>query len=545
MEAYKQTMNHGESAGMPQIAPENCVQSDSNESKRGRGGKRPLLSRHLSRFTYFAILLFCGVSSLKLAIHEGVRLSSLDEGGYGDQYVYHTVETYLKTGKIYTDLRNPFDLPAIYSPLLYVMLSLPTRVHSWENTYFGPRLPVLASFLGCLFLTASISRKLIRHWSAAPVSFLLASSFGVLLDWPIRLRGDFPGIFFALLAVRLLLSLRPWAPALAGASAGFALQFKFTFIAAAVAGFIWLAVRKKWRPLVAFSLGAAVASIGLYSLLLVREPHMLVNIFAIHSTVFQYRGIFSFLSELTREPILLIAIATLPLILIRRWPRWFLLVLYFFIAFTVSAITDLQAGGNINYFFECLFAITPFATHGVFWLRERAASITGVLVGFLVLGLGAGPAAKATAEALMEAKDVAALSGDLRNLRSAMDGLNVFSIVGDASHLAPAVVLSEPFLLSYLERAGKMDSAPWAARIRNQEFDLVVTPGIASKYRGVPFITPKIRAAIAESYQPFCAFHGALLFSRAHEDENSLLQARFTAIGCRPVACPSSDCRTW
>jgi hypothetical protein len=41
MEAYEQTMSHGESAGMPQSAPENCVQSDSNESKRGRGGKRP------------------------------------------------------------------------------------------------------------------------------------------------------------------------------------------------------------------------------------------------------------------------------------------------------------------------------------------------------------------------------------------------------------------------------------------------------------------------------------------------------------------------
>lgn len=139
-------------------------------------------------------------------IHEGVGLFSLDEDGYGDSYVYHTVQTYLHIGQIYPDLSNPFELRSIYSPFLYVVLSIPLRITSREDGY-----------VGC----------------AAAVSLLLAPSFSVFLRWPIQLRGDFLSILFALLAIRLLLSSRPWAPALAGAAAGFALQFKFTYLAAA------------------------------------------------------------------------------------------------------------------------------------------------------------------------------------------------------------------------------------------------------------------------------------------------------------------------
>jgi hypothetical protein len=166
-------------------------------------------------------------------IHEGVGLFSLDEDGYGDSYVYHTVQTYLHIGQIYPDLSNPFELRSIYSPFLYVVLSIPLRITSPEDGYVGPRLLIMASFLVCLCLVASISGKLMHHRCAAAVSLLLAPSFSVFLRWPIQLRGDFLSILFALLAIRLLLSSRPWAPALAGAAAGFALQFKFTYLAAA------------------------------------------------------------------------------------------------------------------------------------------------------------------------------------------------------------------------------------------------------------------------------------------------------------------------
>jgi hypothetical protein len=513
---------------------------------RGLPALNATLSRRLRHFASIAILLFCAVSTLRLMIHEGVGLFSLDEDGYGDSYVYHSVQAYLHTGQIYPDLSNPFELPSIYSPFLYVVLSIPLKITSPENGYVGPRLLIIASFVVCICLVASISDKLIHNRRAALVSLLLAPSFAVFLRWPIQLRGDFLSILFALLAIRLLLSSRPWAPALAGAAAGFALQFKFTYVAAAAAGFLWLAYQRKWKPLIAFSLGAAFTSAGLYSLVLLREPHMLAHILTLRAAIPQYLGVVAFLAELAKEPVLLLGLTVLPVLLLRPWPRWFLLALYFLISFFVAVVTDIQSGGNINYFFECLFAIAPFATLGVFWLRERTANIGGVFLGLLILGLGVVPAALSTGTVLREAKDAAAVNRDLRNLSRELAGLNVFSIVGVVSHLAPTAVIPEPFLLSYLERTGSRDSAPWAGRIREREFDLVVTPVEAKSYRGTPWITPKIHAAIEQSYQPFCFYRGFLLFSRRPEDQDSLLHSRFQSIGCRPLSCPAdTQCRSW
>jgi hypothetical protein len=504
------------------------------------------VNRRLQHCACLVLLLFCAVSALSLAIQQGVGLFSLGEAGYGDSYIYHSAQTYLQTGQIYPDLRNPFELPSLYGPMLYVLLSLPMRAIHWENSYLAPRLLILASFLACLYLVASISRKLIHHRSAVPVSLLLAASFAALRGWPIQLRADFPSILFALLAIRLLLSSRPWAPALAGAAAGFALTFKFTYVAAAAAGFLWLIYQRKWKTLIAFSIASALASVGVYSLVLLREPHMLPNIFAFSSPVPDYRFAVACLYHLAMEPVLLLGVTMIPLLLVRRWPRWFLLALFFLISFSVAAVTNIQAGGNMNYFFECLFAITPFATMGVFWLRERTTNFGGALLALLLLSFGLNPSALYAVRTIDVGRHAAAQNRFLQDLRGAFAGLNVFSTIEGASHLTGKVVIAEPYLLSYLERTGRRDSAPWAARVQQREFDLIVTNVEETSYRGIAHITPKIRAAIEESYRPFCACRDMLLFSRRQENSDSLLTQRFAAVGCRPVSCPASkECHTW
>jgi hypothetical protein len=186
----------------------------------GDGALRRLKPR-FRRLAYYAILVFFTISALRLTIQEGAGLFSLNERGYGDSYVFHTVRQYLKTDQIYPDLHSHEELPSLYSPLLFIMFLAPLRVGASENSYVGPRLMMLASFLACLGLVASISRKLIESRATAPVSMLLACSFGVLQGWPTQLRGDFTSICFALVAIRLLLEDRPWSYALAGA-AGFA-----------------------------------------------------------------------------------------------------------------------------------------------------------------------------------------------------------------------------------------------------------------------------------------------------------------------------------
>jgi hypothetical protein len=526
---------------MPVVATEEGLKVETQAH-----GAQKRLEPRFRRFAYYAMLVFCGISALRLTIQEGAGLFSLNERGYGDSYVFHTVQQYLKTGQIYPDLYNHDELPSLYSPLLYIMFSLPLRAGAWESSYVGPRLMVFASFLACLGLVGSISRKLIDWRAAAPVSVVLASSFAAFQGWITQLRGDFPSICFALLAIRLLLEGRPWSYALAGAAAGFALQFKLTYVAAGTTGFLWLIYQRKWKSLIAFSMMAALTSLGVYAFMLVREPHMIEHIFALRSTVPDYSGVGRFLYHLGLEPVLLLGITMVPVLLFRRWFKWSPLALYFLTSFAVLALLSIQAGGNINYFFEPLLAITPFAAAGMFWLRERISGLSSVFVAVLVWGLGINPAILSTAKTIGLARDAAAQNRYLENLRVEFAGKNVFSTVGWASHLTQNVAISEPFLLTYLERTGKWDSAPWVAKIHQQRFDLVVADLPAASYRGIPHMPPKIRAAIEEAYEPFCACPGILLFRRKGENLDSARLARFAAMDCHAVTCPNAaECRAW
>src|SRR5215831_8906495 len=117
------------------------------EGLKGRSQLHGALRRLRPRFrrlAYYVILIFCAISALRLTIQEGTGLFSLNERGYGDSYVFYTVQQYLKTGQIYPDLHSHDQLPSQYSPLLYLMLSVPLRVGAWENSYVGPRIMVLA-----------------------------------------------------------------------------------------------------------------------------------------------------------------------------------------------------------------------------------------------------------------------------------------------------------------------------------------------------------------------------------------------------------------
>ncbi len=502
------------------------------------------LKPRFQRFAYYAILLFCALSALRLAIEIGGGLPALKEIGYGDNYIFYGAQQYLKTGQIYPDIRNHDKIPSLYSPFLYIALSLPMRVGTWASSYVGPRLMVLAWFLVCLGLVASISRKLTDcPWI---VVVLLACSFWVFQGWIIQLRADFMSIGFALLAIRLLLEDRPWCYALAGAAAGFATQFKVSYVSVGAAGFLWLLYQKKWKPLIAFSALAALTSLGIYAVMRVREPYIFQNIFVMRSTVRDYAMVPHYLSRLTREPALLLGVIMLPVLVFRRRPEWNLLALYLAISFALSTLLSIQAGGNINYFFEILFAITPFAAAGVLWVRDQVGGRVGVLIGLLIWGLGIDPVIPSTLDAIHVAKDVPTQNRYFESLRAEFAGKNVFSTTGWVSHLTEDVAMPEPYLLSYLERRANWDSAPWAAKIRQQNYDLVVTDLPQITFRSVPHIPPKIHIAIEEAYEPFSACPGILLFHRRGAIPESKETARFAAMGCHTVVCSSGvECKAW
>ncbi len=492
------------------------------------------------RWLSFALLMFC-VSSCVLTIAEQVaNIDRVGEVGYGDNYILRTVLQFQKTGTIYDPPETSKVLPAAsqYSPLVYILLAAPGRLMPLENPFIGPRLIEIAAFLFCVAAVASITRVLIPHVWAWRWSVLLALSTESMRSWIMQIRGDFPGIFFSLVSIRLLMARSRWCVPLAGAAAGFATQFKLTYVSAMVAGLLWLAAQRRWKAAAEFTGAAVAASLGIYYLFLLREPRMLEHILVLrHAVIKDYRALFGSIGlDVLREPVLLLGVAiTLPLIALRRWSRWWLLIGYLVISLALAAVLDLQVGGNVNYFFEALFALVPLAAFGALQLGRRPFGTAGLFLSGLLLFHIAAPNALSAFRSIRQGHgETASWNRHMAALRSVLQGNRVLSTVPTVTYLAPETVISEPFLLSILDRQGLIDLQPLRNRILDHEFDIVVTMAEAEKWRGVPNLPVGLRPAIAEAYRPLCVFEGWLIHLPSTPPRPGLPE-RFTAIGCAPV----------
>jgi Na+-translocating ferredoxin:NAD+ oxidoreductase RnfD subunit len=140
---------------------------------------------------------------------------------------------------------------------------------------------VLTAFLLCVGMVISIVRTLVPARSAWLWGLVLATSIHPMEGWVLDIRGDFPAILFTLTAIRLLMTRSPKAVLIVGACAGFATQFKFVYVAALLAGSLWLLLRRKWKESAIFIAAAALSSGGLYFLFWLREPRTLAQTLAL------------------------------------------------------------------------------------------------------------------------------------------------------------------------------------------------------------------------------------------------------------------------
>ena len=232
-----------------------------------------------------ASLLLFSASILWLLVRYVPLFSLAKDVGYGDSYVMYDVMRFQRTGVIYRDLAAPPYVPCSYSPLTYLVHSIPGKVISTEDPFTGPRVVSFVSFFLCIAMAVSITRKLVPDRRAIFWAVLLGASISCMYEWVLQIRGDFPGIFFNLAAVRLLLAGGPWGIAAAGICAGLATQFKFSFIAALAAGFLWLLLRRQWKELTTFTVAGLFASAGLYLLYSVREPRMWSHLTSLNVSV--------------------------------------------------------------------------------------------------------------------------------------------------------------------------------------------------------------------------------------------------------------------
>jgi hypothetical protein len=477
-----------------------------------------------------------GLGVVSLAWHV-LELPLLDEVGYGDSYILYDVLHFQRTGLVYRDLSQPPYLAAQYSPLVYIVFGLTNMVLGLANAFVGPRLLVLVAFAVCVAVAASLTRVLLEQrfgwwWSLAVVASILP-----LWDWVLQIRADFLGIACGLLTVRLLLSERHGAVIAAGLCAGLALQFKITFVAAGVAGVLWLAGRRQWRSLIAFCLAGAATSAGLYLLYWMREPGMFSQLFTLSPGVPETAGAVRLLKRVLAEPVFLLAVVGLPAV-VTRDQRWWLLAAYGVVAGVVAAVTSIQAGANINYYFEPFLAAVPFAVAGLFVLLRQAREAPGV--GVLLVLLAAQfvllPRAQLVYRDVRTTAPVSQRNEDFTRITGVLGRYGLFSTVPRIALLDPAPPLMEPYLLSYLGRMNRADAAPILAVVRDRAVDAVITHQTRRSYRGIPLIDPQLGGAIAARYEPHCVLPGVLVHIPEEPlPSTSALVHELEAIGCEPV----------
>lgn len=263
---------------------------------------------------------------------------------------------------------------------------------------------------------------------------------------------------------------------------------------------------------------------------------MISQILSLAPGIHDYFGCAKLIATALSTPIVLLALAALPLVASRAWPRWRLILLFALVSFIIAGLTDIQAGGGMNYFFESLFAITPVAVLGAYrliaWSRARpglALFVTGIiLIQFLL------PSMREMYwdRSKIIPRAIRAREGMLRDTEAVLRGRRIFSTIPRIALMDPQPALLEPLLLTYLWRMGKFDGRPILDRIRNEEFDAVITDREAGQtYRGLRYLEG-IEDTITSAYMPGCAGKEmAVSFPRTRPPDTALRE------GLRRILC--------
>lgn len=461
-------------------------------------------------------------------------LPSVEEAGFGDSYVLFDTLRAARTGTIYPDLSEPPYLPAQYGPWLYLILAWPARLSQSGNPFLGPRLVALAAYLTCLLLVYLIAGTVWRSRRAAVWSVALAASYAVIPEWVLQLRSDFPAIACSLLSIWLVLRPGRRMIALAGIAAACAVIFKFTMVAAAVGSLLWLVLQGRRRQAAAFLIGLAAFLLGATLWMMRSEPRMIEQMLAMSPPILEFKGYWQIIKRVIKEPQVWLAASSLAFVRLRG--ARLLLFLFAMASLAVALVTEMQAGGNINYFYEFLFAMAPFAGYGAVRMirgcheQPVLACFTAALLALAcILPVGMQTAGRARLAAF-----VPTLNGRVRAVERVLSDKRVFSTVPRLALASAQPPLIEPWTLSIWALQGKTDASIWTGPIRRGEYDVVVTFDVRADWRGIALIDRRLLTAITAVYSPYCRYE-TYWFHLPREGDSAGLRGSLDAIGCKAL----------
>ncbi len=420
------------------------------------------------------------------------------------------------------DLSVPPYTVSNYPPLYVALLALPLKL--FGPSFFFGRLLSTVSVLGAAFFLGRLLYVTTRDRWAAWVAGLTLLSAHYVVKWSPLHRVDALALGLSTAALYVVArhgETRRGVVATALLLVAAVYTRQSYGLAAPLAAFVWLWIRRGWRAAFGLAGLVGVIGLGLLGLLsLLTGGGFIFNIITANANPFRWATVARYAREVRRVAPILLALNGLMVFVgvLRRqavkvsghassltlWPLW----LPYLVGATLAAMTVGKVGSNVNYLLELSAALSLGAGMAVAWTREAAGGTVRFFargVALLLVAVQAAMSAHATLR-------VVTLVRDRHQARVKLIGLEAIVARTEGPVLADEymgmLTLSgrplyiQPFEVTQLANAGLWDQGPLLAEIRRGTFPLI----LIHHFRSWPVYksrwTAEMLQAIWTSYTP-------------------------------------------
>jgi hypothetical protein len=392
------------------------------------------------------------------------------EALYGEAMVYDHAARLLRGEPLYQPLDRPRYTVAAYTPVYYL---LGAGLQALIGPGFAPgrSLSFVAGLTSAILVAHLVTRRLRDQWAGSFAALLfLALGLPWLYLWSALYRVDLVGVALSLGAVAALLGgTTPRRIVLGGLLAGLAILTKQTFIAAGLAGTVWLWQHDSKKAGV-FASACLLTAVGVCVAMEISTGAFLANTVFANANPFQVDPLMLNLSIFALFQGGPLAIAGLYLLNGRRsFQHEDKLLAYYFVASLLPLVGLGKVGSDQNYWIECAAITAVLATLGI-WTRLqmdaesgrvggafRPLGLLGVTVGFVTLSLSS-----SALPAWSEVAPNPAYEAEFKKLveRVQAEPREVLAEPLDVVVLAGRRTLFEPTIFGILHGQGLWDASP-------------------------------------------------------------------------------------
>ena len=473
-----------------------------------------------------ALLAICGVAVLFLLVSAVRYIPVVGDNSYPESAAVLSAQRYAQGLGLYGDYRRPPYMVTAFTPLWYVLLSIPARlgVKDLDTLALSGRLLVLVALFGVAALGYLWNLRIGMRARQAILTPAFYLSIPTLIPWAMTARPDFPSLLCSMLALYVAGSGSGATATAAGAliaATAFLIRHNAAAVPAAVV--LWLLFSKRWKHAVVFcSVWALTVGAVLGAFQSSSGGNLLLNLSGAkfgRMTLTYGRDV---ILRLLVTPghgmvIALLAFGILGFVCNLRSSngRAGLMNFYLATSVAVAGLGSAAAGADLNHFFEPALALallvpTALARMEETWTRSSALSLFAAITMAVVLL----PSLDMQRWALMHNRP--------DNVRALLPYSEHRRILTDIPYLAARSSAPEALdlaSLTYAANAGQWSATPLIAALDKKQYESVIlgegalTPyDQAALYPRYPHLNSEVQTAILRNYSLCFKLNGVYVY---------------------------------